>query len=358
MTEIIPPAFRHVFRYEQQWRVLICLKCHAAVSSQRRRLVRHLYVQHDVSIKEYRPLIDALSIVQCHPPDDRFPRPIDGSPPIDGLSVLTGYRCKACDDCRTRSLDIVRNHVFNKHPTFRSSREDAYAQCLLQQWGPKLGRGYWIVEQTGPPSASLDSSVAPDEPYSVDMNESASPTWEERMAGMETERLERQQRGLLELHPRNRKDDTSPWLLFTKWPEVFEGKDIVFIAETRYLATENPNVLELTRIDKSRLGVLGRAFDRIVSWGLESLATTNWNLCCWLRSPSRSEPNHKPFKLPQNASTVKRYSGYWKQCIYYCVRTALIDKPSRERIYGVRFTVEQLRIITELEGSITDVESS
>ena len=171
------------------------------------------------------------------------------------------------------------------------------------------------------------------------------------MIVMESERLGRQENELVEIHARNKKDDTSPWLLFTKWPEVFEGKDIKLIAETRYLDTENRYVLELSRIDKSQLRVLNCAFDRVVSWAQESLASTNWNLCCWLRSPSRSEPSHQPFKQPQNVAMLKRYSGYWKHCLNYCFRTALLDERSRKDIYGIEFTAEQLWLMREVEGS-------
>ena len=59
-------------------------------------------------------------------------------------------------------------------------------------------------------------------------------TWEERMIQQESRRIETQRDNSLELHLRNKKDDTTPWLLFTKWPNFFEGKNIKLIGETRY----------------------------------------------------------------------------------------------------------------------------
>lgn len=243
----------------------------------------------------------------------------------------------------------MRNHVYREHRPFRSRREAAYEKVSMQTWGRLCGFFYWTV--VDPNSASTYTEEA----RSTEMERSDfSSTWEERMIQLESRHIETQRDDAVELHPRNKKDDVTPWLLFTMWPDLFEGKDIKLIAETRYVDTGNPDILKFSRIDKSQLNVVNRAFDRVVSWGLESLAGTDWNLRCWLRSPRRSEPSDNPFKLPQNESTLKRYTGLWKYFLCYCFRTALLDEESRELVYGIRFNAEQLQLIWEIEGSSSE----
>lgn len=333
-----------MFRYDERWRVLICRQCQAAVSGAKPTLSRHLHNKHGMGHKEYKPLIEAVSTLSCCEDKDQFPDPLDDTPPIEGLRIYPGYRCKHCKDYKSRSEDIIKKHVFNNHPSFRMCREEAYESVSLQTWSIVWSTRYWtVIDPDGviPPVAS------------VDMNDAliTSGSWEERMARMEQERLEDQENQILELHMRNGRDDTSPWLLFTKWPEIFKDRNIKLIAETCQLNTENRHVLELCKINKPCLKILSTAFDRIILWALDSLNSTNWNLCCWLRSPARNEPSHRPFKMLQNKTTLASYSRSWKQCLHYCFRTALLDEDTRKRVYGIEFTAEQLRLIREVKGT-------
>lgn len=70
---------------------------------------------------------------------------------------------------------------------------------------------------------------------------------------------------MLEIHSQNKKDDTTPWLLFTKSAELFEGRDVTIIANTRCLNTDIKEILEMSQVNKSQLRVLNRGFDRILA---------------------------------------------------------------------------------------------
>src|SRR5947207_5798945 len=68
----------------------------------------------------------------------------------------------------------------------------------------------------------------------------------------------------------------------------------------------------------------------------------------WLRSCHSFRPNAFPFRFPQEPTTVKRYVNHWKQFIFYVLRMSLLDESIRERMYGIRFTEDQIMIIRQL----------
>jgi hypothetical protein len=294
--------------------------------------------------KEYEVLVEAISTLPCCKSKDEIPCPLDDCPSIDGLPILSGYRCKLCRTFKTQSKAIISRHIFDQHSdSLSQNREQHYESVALQSWSSGWRGGYWTV-------ADSISSIHSLSDIAMDPSSNTQLTWEERMMEMESKRLQDQDNRFLQLGTKNQRDDTSPWLMFTKWPTIFEGKDIKLIGETKDLNTTNRHVLEISLINITQLGVLSRAFDRIIEWALETLESTNWNLRCWLRSPSRSEPSHKQFSVPQSKVTVKRYCRYWKQFLYYCFRTGLLNGEYRKRLYGIQFSAEQSRLIQDIKG--------
>jgi hypothetical protein len=75
-----------------------------------------------------------------------------------------------------------------------------------------------------------------------------------------------------------------------------------------------------------------------------------------LRSPHSFRPNAFPFRFPQEPTTVKRYVNHWKQFIFYSLRTTLLDESTRDRIYGIHFTPNQLAIIQQLLEMLNEYE--
>ena len=59
--------------------------------------------------------------------------------------------------------------------------------------------------------------------------------------------LERQENNPLDTGTRNRKDDTTSWVLQAGWPALFSGTNIKLIGETRLLTVENRQLWELLR---------------------------------------------------------------------------------------------------------------
>ena len=106
----------------------------------------------------------------------------------------------------------------------------------------------------------------------------------------------------------------------------------------------------MSPISKSQLRVVNLSFDKLLVWSLETLETTEWNICHWLRSPYLLECSHNPFKKPQEKATLARYSGYWKQLLLFCLHTALLEREVCDRIYGIEFTAHQRELVMELKG--------
>ena len=345
--DVIPTPFQSLIRYEVKYQVIICRPCGAAVAS--KSLQRHLYEAHQMKIKDYKPLSEAISILPACETIKQYPHPSNDSFPIDDLPILVGYQCQHCNDLLTQSESIAQNHVYNKHPDIRTSIQSGYRPVALQTWSVHCWKGYWTV---------IDPNSQPSTAYEGSSDSAGTLTWEEQMLQMESERLQKQETELLELHARNKKDDTTPWLIRTQWPELFVGKNIKLIGATRLLNLGNMQVMRAYPVSRCKLRVLGRAFDKIMTWSLETLESTPWVIRSWLRSPQRSESDKRPFKRPLKLTSENRYIGHWKQFLYYVFRTALVDNDRRKLVYGIQFTEEQLTLITEIAGMLHDYDDS
>jgi hypothetical protein len=105
------------------------------------------------------------------------------------------------------------------------------------------------------------------------------------------------------------------------------------------------------KINEAKLQIVSKAMDKLLKWALNSLTRlkTNSNtLLLWLKSCRSDDPNQRPFRLPQEPTTVKRYANLWKQFLFYILRTYLLDEITRDQVYGIRFTEDQLTILQQL----------
>src|SRR5579864_6971541 len=95
------------------------------------------------------------------------------------------------------------------------------------------------------------------------------------------------------------------------------------------------------KIGEAKLRIVSDAMDRLVRWALSTLTRltrSSNNLLLWIKSCRREDPNRRPFRLPQEPTTVKRYVNHWKQFLFYVLRTSLLDESIREKTYGIYFT--------------------
>src|SRR5437762_12137942 len=105
------------------------------------------------------------------------------------------------------------------------------------------------------------------------------------------------------------------------------------------------------KISEVKLRIISDAMDKLIQWALNTLTRltrSSNNLLMWLKSCRRDDPNRRPFRLPQEPTTVKRYVNHWKQFLFYVLHTSLLDESIREEMYGIHFTESQLAIIRQL----------
>src|SRR5579864_6587600 len=112
------------------------------------------------------------------------------------------------------------------------------------------------------------------------------------------------------------------------------------------------------KIDETKLAYLGTCIDQIVDWGLDTLNSTALQLRRWIFSVEPHRPSTRPFKRPQELTTVKRYKDHFKQLLYYTFRTASLDPSTCDRLYGIEFTPEQRQLIQEIHQMLNEDEDA
>ena len=151
MTNIIPPQFQALFRYDEQWKVLICRQHQVAVPL--KSLPGHLRSEHQINHVESKLLMQALSAVPCCQTKQEFPQPLNGSAPILDLEIIDGFQCPHCGDeditenpanagALSQSEEVVRRHM----DISPSRRNVGQTRVKLQSWGIRWQQGYWTVE--------------------------------------------------------------------------------------------------------------------------------------------------------------------------------------------------------------------
>ena len=102
----------------------------------------------------------------------------------------------------------------------------------LLSWSRGITGYFWTISPlniTVSSSGSLRSTAS-------------SPSWKQ-VAEQEHQRLMDQQTGLLAIHESNTKDDTTPWLNRTGWPQLFVAKDLKVLNFTYLIGLTEVNRL-------------------------------------------------------------------------------------------------------------------
>jgi Orsellinic acid/F9775 biosynthesis cluster protein D len=241
----IPAEFRSLLRYEEKYQTLICKPCGRGLSMN--GFHRHLQSKHNVGHKDRNAILRSISSSSCIAEWDQFPIPLNGSRPIQDLQIISGFGCNFCD-MLSQNRTVITTHIYNVHKG--ESRSKGCRSVSLQTWFHGTRQTYWTVVDPNdsflPPSLSksLSLSKVANENTAID-GEEETLTWEEQVIKMEETRLEKQNKYQFELEARHHADDITPWLLRVKWPQLFSGKNLELIGETRQLRTENAQVLTI-----------------------------------------------------------------------------------------------------------------
>jgi hypothetical protein len=112
--------------YNATYRILICRECQYAI--QKSAISSHL-LRHKIYREERQALLLFTDKLQLLQPED-VPLPASGTPAIDGLPIISGYRCISSPDCKSlcASLKRMKRHQRENHNVDDLSDIDAFAQ--------------------------------------------------------------------------------------------------------------------------------------------------------------------------------------------------------------------------------------
>jgi Orsellinic acid/F9775 biosynthesis cluster protein D len=288
--------------------------------------------------------------------ENEFPQPTHYSEPIAGLYIQDIFKCNDCDFL-TRNQNSIRRHTAKNHKESRpglDSSEKQWQSVKAQQWVRSWsGAKYWIVRADTPLSTPINGDV-------IVLDNVTSPksmSWEDRMEQLERDRLQKQNSDMMRVTCRNDIDDTTPWLLRTKWPQTFHQKNLRLLGRTRYSDLDRETRAMFPHWTECRTRLIATEFNKVVIRAVLTLDQTSQSLCSWLRSSRRNEPSRRPFCHLQRRGMEQKYASQWKQFLYYCLRIFQLDPATREQQYGAIFTAEQLRCLTELDEMLDEALS-
>ncbi|KAK3387929.1 hypothetical protein B0H63DRAFT_392579 [Podospora didyma] len=127
----IPFDRRSLLKYDATHRVLICRECKYAI--QKSALESHL-LRHKIYRGERRRLLAAIAHLDILDPDD-VQNPPAGSRPLDGLPIISGFKCIAADGCGSvcASSKRMRRHWSETHGVSDPSPDGAFFRVTSLQ---------------------------------------------------------------------------------------------------------------------------------------------------------------------------------------------------------------------------------
>ncbi|KAL3447721.1 hypothetical protein BJX65DRAFT_307779 [Aspergillus insuetus] len=127
-----------LLRYDARYHVLICRECQYAI--QKNAIQSHL-LRHKIYRGDRRALLAAIAELDIVDPDD-VPVPPSGSSPIDGISIVAGYRCLVsgcghlCASSKRMKSHHSESHGGANLPDFHSFAQEVNLQTFFR--GNKL----------------------------------------------------------------------------------------------------------------------------------------------------------------------------------------------------------------------------
>ena len=334
--------------YNADYKVLICRTCSHAVKPGD-GIKRHFKDTHSRTIDVgVRKLIfkHAKSLSLSSP--EEVPIPPSTCPPIDGISLLSGWSCDECGHV-CPSERSMQEHCRVEHKWVKSTGQrwrskniqtffqgaETFFQGDIQTFFQGADRRYFVVT----------CATKEDRAAVCMMDDWITGILEE---AKEKDAKEDEMLGIVDLNQHT--VDKSPWMRRTGWLREFSGKDMDAIVKKSWRPAKEEAGLQL--IWKS----VGRVLDTCVG-GVVDCTNRNWRLIAfWLNGSNVGKADSKPFNMDKNPATIKRYKEYWQRLICYCIRTL-----GEEEECGIQFLPDQDELLNQLkemaEGNEEDEEA-
>jgi hypothetical protein len=219
-----------LLRCEPEYGAIVCFKCNNGFPWS--PIIRHLSAGHHISNKIYGPVLDSLPRENLANDWENLRLPSNRSAPIEGLRIRTGYVCTGCGH-KTTSDQIAKSHL---------KCGGQVDQVHLQCWNISSASAFWIVAPPPPPPPEPTRFAAVNDPSTTPSSAGSfhsrvflffsddiyiEPSLQDiaiaKVLEHEHQRVEEEESCRIE---GNTKDDTTRWLTFMQWREMFEGKDL------------------------------------------------------------------------------------------------------------------------------------
>ncbi|KAM6513550.1 hypothetical protein FALCPG4_015947 [Fusarium falciforme] len=164
-------------------------------------------------------------------------------------------------------------------------------------------------------------------------------------------------------------NETTPWLLHTKWPELFRNRPVDIIAASTRQPAQGPNqnnedyVLGVWRgiplrspaAAEARLRLLMRAVDDIFDRAEATLACTSYRSRCWLSSYWQETFCNRPLRiLPRR--TREKYKSRWKHFTCYLFRAFALEPRQRREIYNVPLRADEIAMMRHILDLVSQLK--
>ncbi|OLL24154.1 ATP-dependent DNA helicase tlh1, partial [Neolecta irregularis DAH-3] len=251
--------------------------------------------------------------------------PMNGGKSIPHLTIHhNGLQCHGCEYLSTNQKSM-KVHCNKEHKFFVTKNHPVYWNTIkLQTFFHTSGyTKYFIVDdQDNETEGNLQGEI---------FNE-ITKHWREQEIMQATEQNV--------LTDGTHKQDTNAWFQYTGWAEYFKNKNIIHISHMSRIPDR----------EEVKLKLASKLMDDMFDQCIDILKTLPKELCRWLRSTKKADPDMRPLAPLQDKTSQNRYVAYWKRFIYYCLR--LVDEGDKEIVlHGIHFDAlqkNQLELISEL----------
>jgi hypothetical protein len=384
MAAITPTPSRPTeLAYLDHHRVLLCLPCQRAVrpGAGAEDHLRSVHRWTGARLAGALAWIMTLALQDPHTVN----LPPDGAPPIPQLAVQAGYRCL---DCVYRTVN--RKNMYKHGRQARHGRVGrGWAEAALQTFSQGRYTRYWVVEgpSGGRPTGSLDrpaarrdedgaatttttttaaaaaAAAAADDDDDND-DDGDDDTWarilDQHDATAAREREARRQ----VVENATRPEQESTWVREMGWARHLAGKDPGALYRASLMPTAararagRQDRAAPAQEQEDRLHRIGASFERVMGRCVRRLDRVPHETLRWINSFDPAKPAAEPFRVKEREASMRRYKGWWKRYLCYCVRAGRLGREAARQEQGVRFNEGQWAVLVEVIKQVDDPDQT
>ncbi|KAK4947069.1 hypothetical protein LTR66_014220 [Elasticomyces elasticus] len=299
-----------LLQYEPDYKVLICKDHGYALQN----INRHLEKHHSIAAKERKAIVRKYAHYPLLEPS-HVPLPLPLGPRLEVLGEpVDAFLCEE-EKCGFVSVNrfVIGQHCNKKHDR-ESTKEDR------ESWSKVKVQAFFA---TGGLQRCFTVHVARDQAVDplVSVEDDADVTDILDECRRAKEEHDREMEKADEMVART---DRTGWFNRTGWPEHLARRNLVHLSHASRMPDRGERLLH------QAVKIVDLVIEKSVA-GLSSLAIETRR---WLKSAKREEADVRPLARLQNPESQRRYAGYWKRFMCYCLRVVATDEGCGARSCG------------------------